>query len=368
MRSTISPKVDHALGIGTGSVDDDLDPKTTDEPTPEEEEKTPFLGLKPTQVIGGALASCTAAVLGGQLGVAGTVAGAALTSVTIAVGGALYTRTFDRTKDGIDTAVSKFRLAGTPPVTDGAATDATRVLPAQTPGAPVYGNTTYGVGAYGTDLYGNATPHRGDDPTRVVAAQAYSTPAENPERIVAAQAEAKAEADRAMPWYRRFSPVTVLAAAAAFFLIAAVVVTGLESIRGTSVSGGEGTTIGQISRGDVTTQHSRTAPTEPQQDDAVGTDSQPTEPAGEATTEPTTAPTEAGETTQPTTDPTTAPTTEPNGATTAPTTGTGSGADTQGSSGSGQDSSGSGSTSESGTTTESGARSAADPAGAAVGN
>ncbi|MDO5681514.1 MAG: hypothetical protein Q4G46_01625, partial [Propionibacteriaceae bacterium] len=255
MRSTIRPPVDPNTA---GSAVENLDPATTTTaPTGAgknteatgAEEKEPFLGLKPTQLIGGALASCTAAVLGGQLGVAGTVAGAALTSLTIAVGGAVYTRTFDKTKDGIDTAVSKFRLAGTPPVTDPAA-------------------------AVSPD----------DDPTRVHAIQAYAAP-DDPTRIVAAQAVAKTEADQATPWFRRFSLVKVLAAAAALFIIAAVAVTGLEALRGSSVSGGEGTTISQIQRGDVTTSHSRTTPTEPaaepSQDPAAG---EPTPaPTGEAT-------------------------------------------------------------------------------------
>ena len=51
------------------------------------------------QVTGTALASITAAYLGSHLGVAGTVFGAGLTSVVISVGGALYQRSLERTKE-----------------------------------------------------------------------------------------------------------------------------------------------------------------------------------------------------------------------------------------------------------------------------
>lgn len=272
--------------------------KKTDE---DEEEKEPFLGLKMTQVLGGIVASSTAAVLGGQLGVAGTVVGAAFTSFTIVVGGAIYTRTFDKTKDGIGSAVSRLRLAGTPPTT---------------------------------------VPENSE----------YAVPDDDATRVIAAQARAKDEVETVLPWYRRIAPVKVLVAAAGLFLIAAVVVTGLEALRGTAVSGGEGTTIGQISRGEVSshttdqTGRNGTAENQNQQHPVTEPTTQPApkstdKPVTEPTTEPTTGPT-----TEPTTDPTTAPTTGTTTApTTAPTNTSGSGTDT----GSGTKS-GSGSTSGTG--------------------
>lgn len=273
----------------------------------DDEEKEPFLGLKMTQVLGGIVASSTAAVLGGQLGVAGTVAGAALTSFTIVVGGAVYTRTFDKTKDGIGSAVSRFRLGGTPPAT----------VP--------------------------------DD-------SEYAVPDEDPTRVIMAQAEAKDEVETVLPWYRRIAPIKVLVAAAGLFLIAAVVVTGLEALRGGSVSGGEGTTIGQISRGEVSsntrTDSGRSGTVEEQNQNRPVTEPT-TRPApaniNAPTTEPTTEPT-TGTTSAPTTAPTSGPDTRATTApTTEPTTESGSGSDT----GSGTDSgagSGSGTGTGSGTT------------------
>lgn len=57
------------------------------------------LELSPTQVAGSALGSVTAAYVGSYLGVAGTVVGAALTSVTMTVGGTLYQRSLEKTKN-----------------------------------------------------------------------------------------------------------------------------------------------------------------------------------------------------------------------------------------------------------------------------
>ena len=54
----------------------------------EDSDKRKKVDVKPSQVVGGALASVTAAFLGSQLGVAGTIVGAGLTSVVITVGGA----------------------------------------------------------------------------------------------------------------------------------------------------------------------------------------------------------------------------------------------------------------------------------------
>ncbi|WP_243791339.1 hypothetical protein [Saccharopolyspora gloriosae] len=63
--------------------------------------------LSGAQVTGGALASVTAAFLGSHLGVAGTVFGAGLTSVVITVGGALYQRSLESTKEKLETTKDK---------------------------------------------------------------------------------------------------------------------------------------------------------------------------------------------------------------------------------------------------------------------
>ena len=61
------------------------------------------LDLSVPQIVGGALAAMTAAALGSQLSVAGTVVGAALASIIAAVAGSLYTASIRRTSDKVKT-------------------------------------------------------------------------------------------------------------------------------------------------------------------------------------------------------------------------------------------------------------------------
>ena len=63
----------------------------------DKQSKAKALDLSATQVVGGALAAMTAAALGSQLSVAGTVVGAALASIIAAVAGSLYTASLRRT-------------------------------------------------------------------------------------------------------------------------------------------------------------------------------------------------------------------------------------------------------------------------------
>lgn len=73
-----------------------------------EEPRKPPLGLSPLQVVGGALAAVTAAVVSSFLGVAGTLIGAALGSVLTTVAGAFYTQSMKtargRIASGLQTA------------------------------------------------------------------------------------------------------------------------------------------------------------------------------------------------------------------------------------------------------------------------
>ena len=71
-------------------------------------EKTqPRLELSGIQVVGGALAATTSAVAASYLGVAGTLAGAALGSVVATVGGSLYTYSLRRTTDRVRTVAHR---------------------------------------------------------------------------------------------------------------------------------------------------------------------------------------------------------------------------------------------------------------------
>jgi len=142
--------------------------------------------IRINQVMAGALAAVTAALLGSTLGVAGTVLGAGLASVVSTVGAALYLRSIQRTGQGVrsvrERAVAR---AGT-----------TAVAPAEQP--PNEGRP------------GEAAARR-PPPGRVG----------RPRLIVG----------------------SVLA-----FALGMVVVTGVEWLRGEPLSGGDGTTVGGIVR------------------------------------------------------------------------------------------------------------------------
>src|SRR4051812_1853979 len=86
------------------------------------EHGTKTLEIKPTQVAAGALASVTAAVLGSQLGVAGTVAGAGLASVIGTVGTAMYERSIHAARSRV---TARIKTGEEPPV--GASHDAETV-------------------------------------------------------------------------------------------------------------------------------------------------------------------------------------------------------------------------------------------------
>jgi hypothetical protein len=63
--------------------------------------------VRTSQVLAGALAAVTAALLGSTMGVAGTVVGAGLASIVSTVGGALYLRSIERTRQSVRTVHAK---------------------------------------------------------------------------------------------------------------------------------------------------------------------------------------------------------------------------------------------------------------------
>lgn len=90
----------------------------------------PRLDVSGAQVVGGALAATTAAVAASTLGVAGTLAGAALGSVVATVGGSLYIYSLRRTSDTVRTVVRRTpagtEVVHTAPRADGTARDPRR--------------------------------------------------------------------------------------------------------------------------------------------------------------------------------------------------------------------------------------------------
>jgi hypothetical protein len=146
-----------------------------------------------SQVLAGALAAVTAALIGSTMGVAGTVIGAGLASMVSTIGGALYLRSIERTTKGVRTVRAK--VVGK--------SGGTTVLVAE------------------------------EDPEKEPGDEVEADPA-------VASDEQPPEERRRLRW-----PMLVVASLAAFAL-GMLAVTGVEWVRGESLSGDGGTTFGSI--------------------------------------------------------------------------------------------------------------------------
>jgi hypothetical protein len=165
------------------------------EQLPEAEEKPAKIDLSATQILGGALAAMTAAALGSRIGVAGTIVGAALASIVAGVAGALYTASLRHTKEKVKT-VFNGRIAGT------------------------------------------------QVPTSVDVVPDWDMTEAHPAPMPAAPSSPSTRRKVALPWKG------MLVGALTAFALAAVALTGFELLSGTALSGGQGTTIQQVSKSD----------------------------------------------------------------------------------------------------------------------
>lgn len=222
-----------------------------------------------SQVLAGALAAVTAALIGSTMGVAGTVVGAGVASAISTVGGTLYLRSIQRTKDSVRTVRAKVvgRSGGT------------TVLVADDPEE-------------------KATP--GEQVEVAAPEQA------NPEPVAEQEPEPdEPAADRPPADRRRLRwPVVVVTTLAAFAL-GMLAITGVEWLRGEPLSGGSGTTFGSI-----------VAPHRDSGDDSTDSED-PTTPTTSTTTE---TPATTSPTPTTTTTPTTTSTTPPSDSSTTTTT------------------------------------------------
>jgi hypothetical protein len=163
----------------------------------QKKDKKSGLDLSVTQVVGGALAAVTAALLGSQLSVAGTVIGAALASIITAVGGALYTASLRRTHDKVKT------------------------------------------------VFYTSQPNEVDEPTvmEIVSDREGHIAGQRSHLVAPEPAPPQRQREAKLNWKR------IVVAALAAFGIAAVALTTFELVTGHAVSGGEGTTFQQVSEG-----------------------------------------------------------------------------------------------------------------------
>ena len=213
-----------------------------------EEPGKPRIELSLTQVLAGALAAMTAAYLGSRLSVAGTVVGAAVASVVAAVASSVYSASLRTTQHHVRT-VFQGRVDGS--------------------GLPT---TVESVGDRET-----------------------ATPAEAP-----AQPSAPAVDSSTAPGARRprLSWKNVLVAAVAAFALAGAVLTGVELATGSALSGGDGTTVGQVAEPQRRDPQPVASPSaEPSEPSPSATPTATAEPSPEPSPEPSSTPSSTPEAT-----------------------------------------------------------------------
>jgi hypothetical protein len=218
---TTAPGATTATGTATGTA----------ATTATVEEKKPDLTVN--KIIAGAGAAATTAVFGSFFGATGTVAGAALGSVVTTVGTTLYQRSLDRTKE---TVLARVKIP--------ARKDAVVVA------EPV-------------------------DPLATIPLQRRADEGGGPTMLQPALGDGPAEQVR--PWYTRKRLLLAAASTVAAFVVGMVVITGVEWVKGSPISGGtSGTSVSRVVSG---------SPITPEKDTDQGGSTDTTE-----TTTPTTTP------------------------------------------------------------------------------
>ncbi|WP_204911352.1 hypothetical protein [Microlunatus spumicola] len=239
-------------------------PPSPDEgPAQQEKPKSP---LSITQVVAGALAAMTAAALGSRLSVAGTVLGAAFASIVAAVASALYSASLRRTSKGVSAVLVRVRPTSS---AAGAPGDAGPTA-ASADARPDLGTGTR------TDL----GPVSDDDPD---AGSDWVLPVTAAEDV---PPTATADAPRRFAWK------PALVGALLMFVIAALVLTGIELATGRALSGGTGTTVGQVADPGTRPSPTPTARTTPTPT-ATPTPTRSAEPSATPTPTPSSEPTAA---------------------------------------------------------------------------
>jgi len=194
-------------------------------------ERTKLLDISAIQLVGGALAAMTSAVIGARLGVAGTVIGAAIGSLVAGVAGSLYTASLKHGKDRLSSAL--VGKVGDTPVGLSTVSD-DRLVPDQNrvPDPTVVSDRNrLGPPAAGSWSW---------DPTAEPAAVA---PASSDPVAADVVVDRHGQTVKRWPWK------AILVSTAAVFLLAIAGITAFELVSGQSVSGGEGTTVSQVREG-----------------------------------------------------------------------------------------------------------------------
>lgn len=175
------------------------------------------------KVAGGALASVTAAYVGSYLGVAGTFWGAGLTSVVITVGGSVYQRSLERTREKANATAAKAALLRA----------MKQPSPANAPRVPRFPD------AEPTRRFGPVAPSS-NGMHWPGGAPVVNEPSAEPARVLRPQRPPHEFRRTRRRW------LMVGGSGALMFLLCMLVVTGWEGVTGRPLSGGEGTTVGRV--------------------------------------------------------------------------------------------------------------------------
>lgn len=188
------------------------------------------------QIAGGALAAATAALIGSQLGVAGTILGAAVASVIGGVAGTLYSAGLDRTHRRVTEAIRR----GYERVLDADDVE-TQVLPAV--------DATAELPAVGDRAVGTERPYR--VPTS--GQDAAESTAVDLQPVSAAASDGSSR--------RRKVLVAMGVSIAAIFVVTMLAITAIELGLGRSLDGSSTTTIGGARRPTATATVPKPTPT-----------------------------------------------------------------------------------------------------------
>ncbi|GAB3579915.1 hypothetical protein GCM10027445_49260 [Amycolatopsis endophytica] len=232
-----------------------------------EESSEKKAGLSPAQVLASALAAVTAAFLGSTLGVAGTVIGAGVASIVTTVGGELYLRSLRRTRAAARKtaellAVSENRQQ-TRIIPPTAAPRSTHpLIRYQQNGAPQRRPATQLTDVQRPDVQRTRIVHPVSAPlsgtTRRIpmAGQGGSGSGEKtvfipkpqdagPETLAVGGDLEEPPSDGKKPWWKnRWTLIGATSVVA--FVVGMLAITGFEAATGSTVSGGDGTTLGRV--------------------------------------------------------------------------------------------------------------------------
>lgn len=259
----------------TDTKTSNIDTRTENTQVKQPEPKKLF-DMSASQLVGGALAAMTSAVIGARLGVAGTVVGAAVGSIVAGIAGTLYTTSIKRTKDKISSVIVG-KVGDTKVEIAPASVASTSVRQANEDTAVWDWDTSTTDSTIVSETPAAAAP---PSPAPVAA----DTVVDNAGRTT-----------KRLPWK------PILASTAAAFVLAFAGITGYELVSGQAISGGEGTTLTQVSEGgsgSTDDEPSQAPSSTPSDDTTTEPSSEPSassEPTSSASSEPSTQPSESTE-------------------------------------------------------------------------